>query len=49
MGALGQKAELAQRNVRGIGEEGKKLGETFAAFQHDSTTFGVLDVNALGY
>jgi hypothetical protein len=25
------------------------LGETFAAFQLDSTTFGVLDVNALGY
>jgi hypothetical protein len=25
------------------------LGETFAAFQLDSTTFGVLDANALGY
>jgi hypothetical protein len=25
------------------------LGETFAAFQLDSTTFGVLDVNALGF
>jgi hypothetical protein len=25
------------------------LGETFAAFQLDSTSFGVLDVNALGY
>jgi len=44
-------------NVEGISHDATaalytmtlSLGETFAAFQLDSTTFGVLDVNALGY